>query len=96
MDHLKYYKSISDIPVVNLGDLPIKEIIKQRKKFYFNLGLTENNFKNMDVLEACAGTGYNAQFLSNVFKAKKITCLDNNPSSINKLKKIYQKLKIKK
>ena len=43
MDHLRYYKTINSIPVVDLFDLEKKQINQQRKKFYFNLGLTKNN-----------------------------------------------------
>lgn len=96
MDHLDYYKSINDIPVVDLGDLPKEEIIKQRKKFFFNLGLTANHFTNRDILEVCAGTGYNALFMAKVFKVRKITCLDNNPKSIKSIKKNLLKIKNKK
>ncbi len=96
MDHLRYYKTINSIPVVDLFDLKKKELDEQRKKFYFNLGLTINNFKDREVLEVCAGTGYNALFLLKSFKVKNVTCLDNNPTSIKSLKKNLMKIKNKK
>ena len=96
MDHLKYYKIINSIPVVDLLNLPRKEIDQQRKKFFFNLGLTINNFKDREALEVCAGTGYNAIFMLKTFKLKKITCLDNNPASIKSIKKNLIKIKNKK
>ena len=96
MDHLKYYKFINSIPVVNLFDIKKTELYKQRKKFYFSLGLTINNFKGKEILEVCAGTGYNALYLSKKFKIKQINCLDNNILSIKSIKKNLKKIKNKK
>ena len=65
LDHLKYYKKIKSIPTVNLGDLDERILFKQRKNFYFNLSITEQNFYKKSILELCSGTGYNAYFLKN-------------------------------
>ena len=82
-DHLKYYKKIKSIPTVNLGDLNLKILFKQRENFYFNLGMNKQNFYNKSVLELCSGTGYNAFFLNKIFKVKKIKLVDYNPESLN-------------
>ena len=86
-NHLKYYKNIKSIPTVNLGDLNIKVLFKQRENFYFNLGITKQNFYKKSILELCSGTGYNAYFLNKFFKVKKIKLVDNNPASIKTSKK---------
>ena len=92
-DHLKYYKNIKSIPTVNLGDLNIKILFKQRENFYFNLGITKQNFHKKSILELCSGSGYNAYFLYKFFKVKKIKLVDNNPESIKISKNNLSKLK---
>ena len=92
-DHLKYYKFIESIPTVNLGDLNLKILFKQRENFYFNLGITKQNFYKKSVLEFCSGTGYNAFFLKKQFKPKKIKLVDNNPASIETSKNNLSKFK---
>ena len=92
-NHLKYYKNIKSIPTVNLGDLNIKVLFKQRENFYFNLGITKQNFYKKSILELCSGTGYNAYFLNEFFKVKKIKLVDNNPASIKTSKKNLSRFK---
>jgi len=91
-DHLNYYNKIKLIPTVNLTDLDKKTLFTQRKNYYFNLGLTKNNFFDRSILELCAGTGYNAYFLKKQFKVKKIKLIDNNIESIKSAKKNLSKL----
>lgn len=93
LDHLKYYKKIKSIPTVNLGDLDERILFKQRKNFYFNLSITEQNFYKKSILELCSGTGYNAYFLKKFFRIKKIKLIDNNPESIKASKKNLLKFK---
>ena len=53
-NHLKYYKNIKSIPTVNFkNDLNIK-VLKQRENFYFNLGITKQNFYKFSILELCS------------------------------------------
>lgn len=92
-DHLKYYKNIKSIPTLNLGDLNIRVLFKQRENFYFNLGITKQNFYKKSILELCSGTGYNAYFLNKFFKIKRIKLVDNNPESIKTSKKNLSKFK---
>ena len=91
-DHLNYYNKIKSIPTVNLTDLDKKTLFTQRKNYYFNLGLTKNNFFDRSILELCAGTGYNAYFLKKQFQIKKIKLIDNNIESIKSAKKNLSKL----
>ena len=92
-DHLKYYKNIKSIPTLNLGDLNIRVLFKQRENFYFNLGITKQNFYKKSILELCSGTGYNAYFLNKFFKVKRIKLVDNNPESIKTSRKNLSKFK---
>lgn len=92
-DHLKYYKNIKSIPTLNLGDLNIRVLFKQRENFYFNLGITKQNFYKKSILELCSGTGYNAYFLNKFYKVKQIQLVDNNPESIKTSKKNLSKFK---
>ena len=92
-DHLKYYKNIKSIPTLNLGDLNIRVLFKQRENFYFNLGITKQNFYKKSILELCSGTGYNAYFLNKFFKIKRIKLVDNNPESIKTSRKNLSKFK---
>ena len=92
-NHLDFYKKIDSIPTVNLNDLKKKILFDQRDNFYFNIGLTKENFVGKKILEFCPGTGYNAYYLIKKFKIKKIKLVDNNIASIKFLKKNLSKLK---
>ena len=83
---IDYYKKNKIIPTVNLSDTSLKKIFQQRNNFYNSVHIDINSFKNKKVLEFCPGTGYNAFFLLKN-KVKKIKLVDNNPSSINQIKK---------
>lgn len=92
-NHLDFYKKINSIPTVNLNDLKKKILFSQRDNFYFNIGLTKENFLGKKILEFCPGTGYNAYYLIKKFKIKKIKLVDNNIASIKFLKENLSKLK---
>ena len=83
---IDYYKKNKIIPTVDLGDTSLKKIFQQRNNFYNSVHIDINSFKNKKVLEFCPGTGYNAFFLLKN-RVKKIKLVDNNPSSINQIKK---------
>ena len=83
---IDYYKKNKIIPTVNLGDAPIRKIIQQRFNFYNSINIDLNSVKNKSILEFCPGTGYNAFFLLKN-KIKRIMLVDNNPSSINQIRK---------
>lgn len=92
-NHLDFYKKIENIPTVNLNDLKKKILFSQRDNFYFNIGLTKENFLGKKILEFCPGTGYNAYYLIKKFKIKKIKLVDNNITSIKFLRKNLSKMK---
>ncbi len=89
--HIKYYRRIKSIPTLNLNDIKLKDLYRQRFNFYFKLGITENDFKNKSVLEFAPGTGYNAYYLIEQCKVKNIKLVDNNPASVQALKKHLSK-----
>lgn len=93
MDHLDYYKKINSIPTVDTSDLKKNELINQRFNFFFKIGITKNELQNKNILELCAGTGYNAEYLITKCSIKKIKLIDKNPSSIKALKKNIAKFK---
>tara|TARA_B100000900_G_scaffold413223_1_gene436751 strand:+ start:855 stop:2006 length:1152 start_codon:yes stop_codon:yes gene_type:complete len=95
-NYLDYYKKFNIIPVVNTGDLDEKTLFQQRFNFYFKIGITPIEFKNKSVLELCAGTGYNAYYLLKHCKIKDITLVDNNPKSLQFLRKNLSKFENKK
>ncbi len=95
-NYLDYYKKFNIIPVVNTGDLDEKTLFQQRFNFYFKIGITPIELKNKSVLELCAGTGYNAYYLLKHCKIKDITLVDNNPKSLQFLKKNLSKFDNKK
>ncbi len=91
---IDYYKKNKIIPTVNLGDAPIRKIIQQRFNFYNSINIDLNSLRNKSILEFCPGTGYNAFFLLKN-KIKRIMLVDNNPSSINQIRKNLSKYKKK-
>ena len=91
--YIKYYRRIKSIPTLNLNDIRLKDLYRQRFNFYFKLGITENDFKNKSVLEFGPGTGYNAHYLIEQCKVKKISLVDHNPASVKALKKHLKKFK---
>jgi ubiquinone/menaquinone biosynthesis C-methylase UbiE len=90
-EFLDYYYKYKTIPVVNISDFSLKKIYDQRDFFYYKLGINPHNFENKKVIEFCPGNGVNAHYLINKVKIKKITLVDNNPSSILNLKKNLSK-----
>lgn len=88
-----FYKKNNIIPVVNLGDVSLKKILKQRDDFYRTLSIY--SFENKSVLELCPGTGVNAFYLLNE-KIKNITLVDINPQSILQMKNNLNKYSNKK
>jgi ubiquinone/menaquinone biosynthesis C-methylase UbiE len=95
-NYLDFYKENKIIPTVNLKDSKIGILMKQRYNFYLNLGLTIDNFQNKEILELGPGTGYNAYFLLEYAKIKKITLVDANFFSLKTLKKNLKKFNNKK
>ena len=90
-EFLDYYDQHKIIPVVNFNDFSLKEIYNQRDFFYYKLGINPYEFENKKVIEFCPGNGINAHYLINKIKVKRITLVDNNPSSILNLKKNLSK-----
>ena len=95
-NYLDFYKINKIIPTVDLEDSNLAATITQRRNFYINIGLTEDNFQNKTVLELGPGTGYNAYFLLKYGKIKNITLVDANFSSLEKLRKNLATFKNKK
>jgi ubiquinone/menaquinone biosynthesis C-methylase UbiE len=95
-NYLDFYKENKIIPTVDLKDSNLNILMKQRHNFYLNLGITIDNFQNKEILELGPGTGYNAYFLLKYAKIKKITLVDANYFSLNKLKKNLAKFNNKK
>ena len=93
-DHLKYYKNIKSIPTVNLGDLNKKFYSNKEKNFYFNLGITKQNFYKKSVLELCFRNWLQCLLFKKIFQTKKkIKLIDNNPASIETSKNNLSKFK---
>jgi len=86
-EFLDYYEKYKIIPVLNIDDLSLKNIFELRKMFYYKLGINPDFFKNKDIIEFGPGNGVNAYYLLKKIKIKKITLVDNNPSSLINLKK---------
>jgi ubiquinone/menaquinone biosynthesis C-methylase UbiE len=91
--YLDFYEKYKIIPVLNFNDLNKKEIFKQRSFFYYKLGINPAFLKNKEVIEFGPGNGINAYYLIKKVKIKKITLVDNNPSSIINLKKNLKNFK---
>ena len=84
--YLTYYNKHQIIPAVKENNKNLQILTKQRNNLFDQLKIDKKLFKNSNILEVGAGTGYNAKYLINS-GIKNITLVDGNTSSINSIKK---------
>ena len=89
--YLTYYNKHQIIPAVKANNKNIQILTKQRNNLFDQLKIDKKLFKNSNILEVGAGTGYNAKYLINS-GIKNITLVDGNTSSINSIKKTLKNI----
>lgn len=87
--YLTYYNKYQIIPAVKENNKNLQILTKQRNNLFDQLKIDKKLFKNSNILEVGAGTGYNAKYLINS-GIKNITLVDGNTSSINFIKKTFK------
>ena len=84
--YLTYYNNYQIIPTVKENNKNLTILTKQRNNLFDQLKIDKKLFKNSNILEVGAGTGYNAKYLINS-GINNITLVDGSTSSINSIKK---------
>ena len=85
--YLTYYNNYQIIPTVKENNKNLTILTKQRNNLFDQLKIDKKLFKNSNILEVGAGTGYNAKYLINS-GINNITLVDGSTSSINSIKNI--------